>query len=1680
MENMSKVDVPLTWLDFLWSLEQLCHKKQYTASQNRDWFKLNPLELTLLGCETITKKQKVTSKLSTIVVSMENITPYILSKPRILQWLLNFLLDILSTPNVSSFLAQRTRKLLVDMYWTTKNFRFHYWTKTIIVDIIEHDPLKKKTLESFGDGVVLLNHLGEALQVAEMDEEVEMLHHSLNSINAFNLKAIINEHSFKLVQKLWGSFYLKELIEIVKEISSNPTDCTSKFLLLIELIINAYEKSESSFTQSTSTDSSKEISHVVDETNQTETVTIDASCSYNTFFQDIHAFLEKCKSIFHVRTDVPNAFFVYLNAELASACSPKPITLSDLNLNVVMDFFMDYSTKGVKGKSSEKIMCGLLELVTSSVETDIPRMVMLNIYLPNILSIGFDNMTEDIACLLLQYGSLACRSKFNTELLSKALWFIKSLCGIFPSVQEKQDVDCAISRRIESLTIVKNLLLEVVNSVTHGHTKSDSTTNSLLPLKNIEQFPKDSDEDDFREVELVENLFRPTLMKLLLELACSMIKTGENINYTYVSVLPRLFYRTDFPLVPQDLPLAYFPSCVNKISTLPWRVSKERLAVKVLQLCIECLAGSICTPFQICGVMIPKLAKNLDMTGLNDTVKMDILCEFIQICHSKLSTSQHIETLISHGIDVMSLLMPTNKEEVDVKAFIHNMTASLEKFGNSSSMLLLKSSCEFMLTNFKDETEEVKILFTYLIKKYNRNGIRNVFLLSKTWFSHDQYAPCRRALYDYSVSKFKSKQLQAMTEILTSITAFQKTVIKTSNSTDETEQLIIAYLTTEPLIRELTSCIQDNRFNIERQEDMKSKLNRLFLYHVLFQDKIEELFHNTGSIGCMREIEREIPEDILADSMLMTKLQTSAKRIEHMQVPRYQSLKSFVINLLKGFVVTPGNVAQTGEVSDNMRQNEETNGLVHETGDIAVNITGNPPQERKSSGEDLKLILAERVGVLARDLASLPWNVSKREKLISSGYSSLLWCEKISIKVETNGQLNLEENLRQTLLSCFTEYCELLRQLGIPSVLVDGSQLKVEDIFTEEYPLTELKGRRAIVVKVIDKNASVNNQTRIMERKSALLVQEENIEQKIEKTSRLPLKSCSYTAELNVSFFDCVDCCGPQIVGCYSPVSGEHCERPLEIGFRADSAFASIYNEGGVEMENCELFFTDQGVYVYKAYSSGHPYDTADVWLALFIELLETKEFVPAIILPYHFPNRTTWEAFRRWVSPEITGTVLTCDFDFSSEWRSYYDSRPECVGYGKDIILTKGFQNTERRRSFSYHRQLSLNTNKDFASMLFDFAMEAILERNDLKIYRFLGKHIALFLNDLVNTGTSHPDLISNNFDFDRWKKGQKWKVDKSKQDIVESLVNFILDNVSIFISTMDFNVLFKTRLKQFLQLRSFLEKNLKSNSFSYTMRKLTETTKIIISHLQLVKIGDFEEAFQEELMHWIFDNEDRVWRYRGGSDGHETLTQYLGFLSHKRQNRRCFPGVVVCLRKEAEFNTEIIQVKNIVGYAVGEYVDRIADLDEVEIPTGESVEMQVGKNGVNESYYEIVTAWVNPRFRVLQLSTSLYMRIFQSVTSDNIYFDMLNNSVEKVIKTSFGFNLLHKIGLSKFFILDQSLSYNVATVTATEQFEKFVVKRKPVAMCIWAVEFFKRNHLFILGLFIVFLAVFCGWCLA
>ena len=100
-------------------------------------------------------------------------------------------------------------------------------------------------------------------------------------------------------------------------------------------------------------------------------------------------------------------------------------------------------------------------------------------------------------------------------------------------------------------------------------------------------------------------------------------------------------------------------------------------------------------------------------------------------------------------------------------------------------------------------------------------------------------------------------------------------------------------------------------------------------------------------------------------------------------------------------------------------------------------------------------------------------------------------------------------------------------------------------------------------------------------------------------------------------------------------------------------------------------------MYIFKAYTNGHPYDTSQVWVQTFTEMLQgPASLVPAIIVPKTFPNQKTWDLLlRRYmylaiarilqtsiffssIETELTGSMLTCQYDFSPEWRTYYDHR--------------------------------------------------------------------------------------------------------------------------------------------------------------------------------------------------------------------------------------------------------------------------------------------------------------------------------------------------------------------------------------------------------------------------------------
>ena len=69
-----------------------------------------------------------------------------------------------------------------------------------------------------------------------------------------------------------------------------------------------------------------------------------------------------------------------------------------------------------------------------------------------------------------------------------------------------------------------------------------------------------------------------------------------------------------------------------------------------------------------------------------------------------------MNALITHGLDLISLLIPQSADKETLKTFISQMLVSMEKILNSTSLLLLKTSCDFMMKTFPQDAEDSKVI----------------------------------------------------------------------------------------------------------------------------------------------------------------------------------------------------------------------------------------------------------------------------------------------------------------------------------------------------------------------------------------------------------------------------------------------------------------------------------------------------------------------------------------------------------------------------------------------------------------------------------------------------------------------------------------------------------------------------------------------------------------------------------------------------------------------------------------------------------------------------------------------------------------------------------------------------------------------------------------------------------
>ena len=110
---------------------------------------------------------------------------------------------------------------------------------------------------------------------------------------------------------------------------------------------------------------------------------------------------------------------------------------------------------------------------------------------------------------------------------------------------------------------------------------------------------------------------------------------------------------------------------------------------------------------------------------------------------------------------------------------------------------------------------------------------------------------------------------------------------------------------------------------------------------------------------------------------------------------------------------------------------------------------------------------------------------------------------------------------------------------------------------------------------------------------------------------------------------------------------------------------------------------------------------------------------------------------------------------------------------------------------------------------------------------------------------------------------------------------------------------------------------------------------------------------------------------------------------------------------------------------------------------------------------------------YRGLEVSTKLYLNTFKMVSSHYVTFDLLNQYIERVVRSSPILRFVKKVIGEKYVIVHRSKSYDVQTENGIEKFEKVTIKRLPIVLPMYVFQLFQDYKIFICAFGMFFLAV-------
>ena len=140
--------------------------------------------------------------------------------------------------------------------------------------------------------------------------------------------------------------------------------------------------------------------------------------------------------------------------------------------------------------------------------------------------------------------------------------------------------------------------------------------------------------------------------------------------------------------------------------------------------------------------------------------------DIYKLIHDTLLAGKDVSILVSHGIPLMSQLLPANSSPDGMRILMEQVTKQLKKASFCSLLLLVSNACDFMLTNFPQDTDNIQRLFLFLLKRGKRDDVRSVARLCNNTLCKPEMEFVRSYLYCHTVGELTSRQLAELSEVI--------------------------------------------------------------------------------------------------------------------------------------------------------------------------------------------------------------------------------------------------------------------------------------------------------------------------------------------------------------------------------------------------------------------------------------------------------------------------------------------------------------------------------------------------------------------------------------------------------------------------------------------------------------------------------------------------------------------------------------------------------------------------------------------------------------------------------------------------------------------------------------------------------------------------------------------------